>query len=76
LLKSNICVVPGSCANKKEKVKSGSNYSRHGRISAQANLHNDNGRLCKPARKVQSRSVKGTLKVQSIFLFSCTLTSP
>jgi len=71
LLKSNICVLPGSFANKEEKVIRNTGY-----ISAQANLHNDNGRVCKTAPNVESRSVKGTLKVQSVFLFSWILTSP
>ena len=36
----------------------------------QANLHNANDRVIKTALKVRmSRSVKGTLKAQSIFLF-------
>ena len=36
----------------------------------QANLHNANGLVIKTALKVRmSRSVKGTLKAQSIFLF-------
>jgi len=42
----------------------------------QANLHNANGRVIKTALKVRSRSVKETLKAQSIFLFSFIITPP